>query len=171
MKKLVYSKNDSLEPIYSMSQVGLDRDGRMIYYVNPDNHRVGDPYFKVYNGTSQQISTSLARISFLSASYIIHSNSDGKEQWILNSKEKKRLDKFLRSKSVRSELSISVWNHMKYLWNMEMNIFNDSDQFDPETFRSEEDAYMNGFYDTEINLSNPSYLASTLTQPDYTKLP
>ena len=63
--------------------------------VNPDKTKeisfINDPYFKVYNGNSFNSANKIARISLKDPHYIYHKNNKGKEQWTLNSDERKLL--------------------------------------------------------------------------------
>ena len=64
-------------PIYEVRFLTSDRYGMTIEY-NPDKNRIGDDYFKVYQGTKIKMSgkgseqTPRARISFFGPSYVTH---------------------------------------------------------------------------------------------------
>ncbi len=155
-----------LEPIVSMARVGLDDSAKMLYYVNPDDRRVGDPYFKVYNNISHRIATEIARISFLEPRYIVHRDEAGKQPWKLNSSEKKKMINFLSKKS--GFLNLTFWQYTMYHWDNEYGFLHN--QFDTTRYNNILEAYADGFYDTEENLNHPSYLRSDLQMPDYMQL-
>lgn len=93
------------------------KDGGMCIVVNANETREGTPYFKVVNHSSFVKATKIARISFLRPEYIIHKNRDGKENWVLNSKEKKHLIDLLHRKS--DVLDYSIWQYTIAQYNME----------------------------------------------------
>lgn len=70
----------------------------ILIQVNPDEHHIGNPYFKVYNSESFDKATSMNRISFNAPVYIEHTTY-GKDRWILNSKEKRNLVSLLMAPS------------------------------------------------------------------------
>lgn len=41
----------------------------------------------------------------------------------------------------------------------------------PTGYKTRIEAFVNGYYNTEENLKDPSYVPSYLKMPDYTKLP
>lgn len=154
-----------LEPIESMARVGVDTDSNMIYYVNPDLNRIGEPYFKVYNNTSHQKANKIARISFLTPKYIEHRDESGKQPWKLNSSDRKKVCNYLNKKS--PFLGVTFFQYAMYNWNLEYGFL---DHTLDEKYDSPLSAYKDGFFDTEENLSHSSYLASYLVIPDYTQL-
>lgn len=168
MKRYITTEVDIsyLEPIESMSQIGIDKENNRVYYVNPDTGRQGEPYFKAYNNKSVGKASSIARISFLAPKYIFHRNSDGKSNWILSSKERKQMVEYLNKKS--AFFNVTSWQYAMYTWNLEWGFF--SDGFPEDKFSSAIDAYVKGHFDSSKNLEHPSYLQSTLIMPDYTKL-
>ena len=54
---------------------------------------IKDPYFKRYDNTNVKQATKVARIKIKESKYIYH--NDGKDIWVLNSKERKQLIKTL----------------------------------------------------------------------------
>ena len=68
-----------------------------IWIENPSGFN--NKYFKLYNNDSYIKSTKVARISMLKPNYLVHKNDDGKENWILNNKEKRKLVNLLHSKN------------------------------------------------------------------------
>lgn len=165
MKRYIKNIEDlsQLEPIESMSRIGLDKSSNMLYYVNPDTNRVGEPYFKVYDNITHSKSTHIARISFLKPNYIIHRDEAGKQPWKLNSSEKKKMVKYLEKKS--GFFKMSLFQYSMYLWNNEYGFFDEIDLNDD--FENTMIAYSKGFYDFTDVADHPSYLRSDLTMPDY----
>ena len=167
MKRYIKSITDTteLEPIVSMSKVGLDSKENMLYYVNPDINRVGEPYFKVYDSISHKKATHIARISFLEPRYILHKDETGKQPWKLSSSEKKKMLNYLNKSS--GFFKMSFFQYAMYLWNNEYGFFDDKSL---EEYENPMIAYAKGIYDIEENIHHPSYLPSYLEIPDYTKL-
>ena len=168
MKRYIKSVDDAneLEPIVSMSRIGLDSKETMLYYVNPDTNRAGEPYFKVYDNISHNKATHIARISFLEPRYIRHRDEAGKQPWKLSSSEKKKMLNYLKGSS--GFFKMTFFQYAMYLWNNEYGFF-DGVPLDGK-FENIMVAYAKGFYDTEENIGHPSYLSSYLEIPDYTKL-
>lgn len=101
----------------AMSNVYYSRKDKITIQINPDKYRKGLPYFKVYNHYSYTIASKVARIYFYKPEYIIHRNSDGKENWILNSKERRVLMNCLQLKPIRS--IYTVWQQLIIAFNNE----------------------------------------------------
>ena len=165
MKKYIKNTEDlsQLEPIESMSRIGLDRDSNMLYYVNPDTNRVGEPYFKVYDNITHGKATHIARISFLEPRYIIHRDEAGKQQWKLSSAEKKKMIKYLQKKS--GFFKMTLFQYSMYLWNNEFGFFDKIEL--PTQYENTMIAYSKGFYDSTAISRHPSYLRSDIVMPDY----
>lgn len=140
------------EYLEEMSTVFRDRESNQICQVNPDRSRRGLEYFKLYNSDSYDTADSIARISFREPKYIIHKNTDGRLNWVLNSKQKKALVKALNlpSKKYKGynnyQTAILDFNNEKGL---------DIDQT-KENFVND--------------LKYPDYLPIDLSMPDYMKL-
>lgn len=168
MKRYIKTIEDvsELEPIESMARVGKDDEANMVYYVNPDLNRIGEPYFKVYDNISHPKAKHIARISFLEPRYIVHKEEAGKQTWRLNSSERKKMISYLNKKS--PFFGISFFQYAMYNWNLEYG-FLDID-FDESLYHDPIEAYKEGFFDTKENVNHPSYLPSYLEIPDYTKL-
>ena len=49
MKRITVIPPDYQEPIYSMAQIGQNESPGFCIWVNPDQGRNDDPYFKMYN--------------------------------------------------------------------------------------------------------------------------
>ncbi|MDE6539428.1 MAG: hypothetical protein K2K66_04495 [Ruminococcus sp.] len=87
------------EILTEFATVARDYNLNVLLAVNPDKNRnLKDmEYFKFYNDTRPDKAPKIARIKFRSPEYVIHHNNGGKENWFLNSKEKKMLIKLLNS--------------------------------------------------------------------------
>ena len=73
-------------------------------------------YFKLYNSNIVSKATKVARISFKKVNYLDHVNSDGKDEWILNNKEKRELIDILTAKSAFNNITN---------WKMVILVYND----------------------------------------------
>lgn len=105
--------------IQAMSTVFSDRNLGISIQINADENRRGLPYFKYYNSFQYSKATKIARISFKSADYVIHKNSDGKQNWFLNSKEKRLLMTALQLKPVYFSHGFTVWQKLIIQYNAE----------------------------------------------------
>ncbi len=102
-----------------------ERNFNMCIAVNPDRKRnlKGMEYFKLYNSADPTKATKIARIKFREADYVIHRNNGGKKNWILNSRERRQLEKMLNSPSSDAFSGGSrVWDEMIYHFNNEAGI-------------------------------------------------
>ena len=75
----------------------VSRSSNMFIAVNPDIHRVGDEYFKLYNANILNNADKVIRIQFRKPRYVFHKNT-GFEDWILTKSEKRALLRFLSTK-------------------------------------------------------------------------
>ena len=165
MPKVIYNiseKDYFLEPIITMSIVGRSEDLSFTVAVNPNFGRIGDCYFKYFNSANYRTADKLARISFTEPMKVRHRNDD-KQEWELDTKDKKILCEFLASKSQKyKQLNITNWQSALYHWNHEYRFFTHDY---PDDSGLEIEAYFEGFFD---DIKHPSYLKSTLKMPDYT---
>lgn len=74
----------------------VSRSSNMFIAVNPDIHRVGDEYFKLYNANILNNADKVIRIQFRKPRYVFHKNT-GFEDWILTKSEKRALIRFLNT--------------------------------------------------------------------------
>lgn len=138
--------------LYAMATVARDVQRKMLIEVNPDYRHKGNSYLKLYNSDSKQKASKVARISIYKPIYIEHANIRrmvGKEDWVLNSKEKKEFIDFLNS----VQNGHTVWQKTVIDYNKELDLF-------------EEDTMEN-------LLPNPKYsdyLPYNLPIPNYTLL-
>lgn len=101
------------------STVCTDERLKMSVHVNPDECRRGDEYFKVYNSHSYKKAEKVARIKFKEPLYIDHNNEDGKENWCLKSRDRKKLIRFLSSKN-NDNPSMTNWQVAIILFNQSL---------------------------------------------------
>lgn len=153
MEILAKQRLEASYELDAMATIYWDKKGRFCISVNPNPNRIGDEYFKLFNSSSVRTATKVARISFKAAKYIHHTNSDGKDDWILNSKEKKYLVKALQKQAKMPYAQYTNWQKAILLFNEEKHL------------------------DQEKTLKNllpkpkyPKYLPFNLEMPDYTKL-
>jgi len=167
MYRIVYETEIDGEDIMCMATVAKHIKPNFSISVNPDAHREGTRYFKYRDSTDPRRPEHMCRINMRKPEKVYHRNSNGAKEWILNSKDKKWLCKFLDevSKQQRSPYKITNWLLTLYHWNNEFGFLDDYDF--PDQYSSKLEAFVNGWYDTEENLSNPSYVASNLERPDY----
>lgn len=164
MKRLI----SSTEYIEAMSTIGQHFKPNFMIAVNPADNRSGDCYFKYFNRESYSKADAVARIDMRSPKRFYHMNQDGKVEWDLSAKDKKELCKYLDAES-DDWTGVTNWQSVLFNWNRECHLL--SEPFPRDQYTSRIEAFLNGFYDTDDNLSNPSYVASYLSRPDYTKLP
>lgn len=89
---------ENKESLYEMSLAFTDSLNKLAIWIeNPTGYN--NQYFKLYNNDSYVKATKVARISMLKPNYLVHKNDDGKENWILNNKEKRKLINLLHSKN------------------------------------------------------------------------
>ena len=154
-----------LDDIFCMATVGKHEHPNFMVAVNPDTKRVGTCYFKYYNNKDYESSDRVARIDFRSPTLIHHKNRDGKKPWRLNAKDIKNLIDYLPKQSDQyRNIKVNNWQFALYSWNNECGLLGYNF---PQIYNSVLEAFLDGFYDTDINLSNPSYVASTLPIPNY----
>jgi len=118
------------ELICEMSTVVRDE---FLIAVNPDTKRIGDEYFKVYNASSIDKATKIARIKFRDSSYIIHKNERNFENWILNKKEKNILIKILNTLNTEyddkgNSYNLTTFQKSIYLFNYEKGLGKSSNE-------------------------------------------
>lgn len=155
------SKKEAIQKIIDVEVTGMAtviKTNSMSIGTSDDKHHKGEPYFKVWKGSSYESAEKMCRISFERAEYIKeHSNNNNAENWILNSKERKELVKLFKSKmNFAGDLQITRWQYAIIQFNSEKGI-------DPgDTMK--------------IAIKNPKYIKSkdllpfNLPMPYYTKL-
>ena len=121
-KFLTEEELQSIDPLAMLEVVTIatDRKGQHIIKnisINPDVTRnwYGEEYFKVYDNLSIGRAKKLARIKFRSPEYVIHYNSN----WVLNTKEKKELIKFLKEPNKLLDGVSTNWQYAIVMFNRE----------------------------------------------------
>lgn len=92
-------------------------------------------------------------------------SSDGFEYWDIGRREVKVLDDFMSRKS-RDYPNYTNWEVTMYLWNRESFFIDNA----PDECASNIDAYFDGYYDIDENLSHASYIPSEQSQIFYAEL-
>lgn len=81
-------------PLFEIRFLSSDRYGMTIEY-DPSRDRIGDDYFKVYQGTRLKMKgegqTPRARISLFGPNYVVHNDNTGEPKWELDAKDKRNL--------------------------------------------------------------------------------
>lgn len=133
-----------------MANVYFDRKANISIQINcSEYHNVN--YFKLYNHQSYKKASKVARISLFEPKYIIHENKDGKENWILNAKQRKALVEILKLPAAYKDYSI--WQLIILAFNKENGL---------NSFETEENF--------KNDLKYPDYLPIDMTMPDYIEL-
>ena len=147
---------------YSMASIGVNTNPAFAVQVHPDFGRSGDAYMKLYDNKGFSSEGNKTRVSLLRPKYVVHNN----EVWKLNSKYRRALVDFLNSPS-KDFPGLTNWDMVKYHWNNECHVLS----YDVDTGElTRPQAYVSGLYDTEDNLSNPSYVPSYSEMPNYLEL-
>lgn len=146
-----------------MAKVGHSDSDNFSVAVNPDTNRSGECYLKYYNHKRYRSADKVVRVSLTEPKYVFHRNYDGKATWDLSTKDKEKLVNFLNSKS---SFSVTNWQLALYYWNNESDFLGS----DTGSYDNPVEAFVNGYYDTKDNLSNPSYVPSYTEMPNYMEL-
>jgi hypothetical protein len=142
-----------VEPLGEMATVGASEKPSLSVQINPDDNRVGNPYFKVYNDElPKKGKTKVCRLHFFDAGMEYH--RDKYLDWIPNSKDIKNILRFLMEPHEREKVYTN-WQMTKWLWNLEYKFFTPRDI----------DRYMNGELDLKFK-DHPSYVPSDTTIPE-----
>lgn len=145
------------EFLYEMASVRAYKlDSQILLAVNPDIHRQGLAYFKMYNSNSVDTATKVWRINFLKPEFVKAHKGKIPASTEINNEYRNKLISYLTATSKENK-KYSVWDVLKYHWNDEMGFCNEYDL----------DDYMAGKAD---NNTNPAYLKSTLGMPNYKNL-
>lgn len=149
------------EPVYSMAQIGKNENPIFCIWVNPDQGRNGDPYFKMYDAQKYSSAKHSIRIGLKEPKLIYH--ADGKKFWNVTKSDLKALDRFMSKKS-RKYAGFTNWQATIFDWNYEYGCIEPSPE---DEFNSDIEAFFSGYYDTNENLHKPSYIPSTQRQICY----
>ena len=94
VETLIESNQEVILPLLEVRFLTSDKYGMTIEY-NPDKNRIGDDYFKVYQGTKLKMKgdeqTPRARISFFSPSYVTHYAGSSEPKWEMDTKARENL--------------------------------------------------------------------------------
>ena len=145
------------EILTEFATVARDYNLNVSLAVNPDQNRnlKNTEYFKFYNDTRPDKAHKIARIKFRSPEYVIHHNNGGKENWFLNSKEKKILMQLLRQ-PCKNQPGFSIWQGL-------ILDFNKETELDYEETKKNKQI-------SRFDMPYPDYLPIDLKIPDYLNL-
>ena len=134
----------------------VSRSSNMFIAVNPDYHRVGDEYFKLYNANILNNADKVIRIQFRKPRYVFHKNT-GFEDWILTKSEKRALICFLNTKEFMYDSDglmheITIFQKAIVLHNYERGLGNNVSETLSLMLENEYDEYM------PLDLKMPDYM-------------
>lgn len=120
IKKLNEQINKVLQEDCLYEMASIVKTDTTYLSVNPDSNRgwYNEEYFKIYNASNYMKADGVARIKFRKPEYTEHINSDGKSNWVLNSKDKKYLIDVLKGKS-KKETGLTNWQYGILQFNLE----------------------------------------------------
>ena len=97
------------------------KGGRYAISVDSSPTRIGEPYFKFYNGPSRTTETPVARISFLEPRYVIHHKRSKEIPFVLNTSFRRLLVNFMQTPyKIRLENKrITNWQYTILQYNLE----------------------------------------------------
>jgi hypothetical protein len=168
MKKLLASAKSTRysTEITSMATVGKS-DGDKPHFmvqVNPDPKRVGDPYLKYYDANNYRKADRVIRLGLKDLKAFDHSNERGIKQWNVSKDDLRVLDAFLNEKN-KDFPAYTNWQVALYHWNNEYGFISNTDEYSTNI-----EAFIAGYYDTDENIAEPSYVPSTQEQHKYVDL-
>ena len=113
---------DYIVSLDEMATVGRSQREQLLIQVNPRESK-GAWYFKVYDSENEHNAKHIARIRFNRPLYEIHSKAynNGKDNWFLNSKEKRKLIAFLNANSVDLP-QFTNWQYAILAFNKELGL-------------------------------------------------
>ena len=134
----------------------VSRSSNMFIAVNPDIHRVGDEYFKLYNANILNNADKVIRIQFRKPSYIFHKKT-GFEDWSLTKSEKRALLRFLNTKESMYDADgvmheIAIFQKAIVLHNYERGLGNNASETLSLMLENEYNDYM------PLDLKMPNYM-------------
>ena len=134
----------------------VSRSSNMFIAVNPDIHRVGDEYFKLYNASILNNADKVIRIQFRKPRYVFHKNT-GFEDWILTKSEKRALVHFLNTKETMYDSDgvkheITIFQKAIILHNYERGLGNNASETLSLLLENVYDDYM------PLDLKMPDYM-------------
>lgn len=147
---------DYLVSLDEMAAVGRNQRDKLLIQVNPRESK-GAWYFKVYNSANEPNATHIARIRFDIPLYEVHSKAYnmGKDNWWLNSREKKKLIAYLNTSSVDLP-QFTNWQYAILAFNKELGL---------DFPKTQTNLLVNG------KLLYPNFLPFDLPMPNYALLP
>ena len=164
MKKSTVRPADLPDDIFCMVKIGSSMRPAFCVWVAPDPGRAGDPYLKYYDAQNYTQAGSVVRLGLKEAKFIFHHG--GKKHWKVTKEDLQQLDRFLSAKSAEYR-RYTNWQTTIYHWNYEYGFL--APEY-PDSYDTLIDAYMDGYFDTKDDLSDPAYIPSDQEQPSYADL-
>ena len=158
----IYLRDDYIS---CMSKVGHSEKPAFMVGVYESGSHVGEPYLKIYDSARHSSAERVTRLSLRDGHRIIHANLDGKSEWNIDSKTLKALEAFLDKQS-RNYAGYTNWQVLLFLWNYETSIIASAPD---DLYDTDIEAFVSGYYDTEENINNPSYMPSYSVRPQFSK--
>ena len=162
LENLINDLQDVLNEEHLYEFASIARGNNSFIAVNPDSSRgwFKEEYFKVYNNDNARKADKVIRIKFRTAQYVYHKNSDGKQDWNLNSKERRQLIDLLNKQSKLP--GFNNWQYAIIQFNTEAYMDENPEIFKTLTMEKQQ----------KMDENNPQkyYLPIDLEMPDYTKL-
>lgn len=111
------------EILTQFTTVARDYNLNISLVINPDKNQNlnNTEYFKFYNNANPDKASKIARIKFRLPEYIIYHNNGGKENWFLDSEEKKILMEILRQPCEKYP-EFSIWQGLISDFNWETGL-------------------------------------------------
>lgn len=149
-ERIIMDESINDETFSEMATVGSDTVRKLRVTVTPDIHRIGDPYFKVFNTSKLTTDSAVARCHFKDDGMEYH--SDKYKDWVLKGKAIRLIQDFMMEPH-EDFPEYTNWQMACYLWNHEFS-FTDSKQ-----------DYFAGKVDEEFK-DHPSYVKHDQEMPD-----
>ena len=146
-----------------MAKIGQSDTPAFMVAVCENEDHIGEPHLKIYNNVTFLSATHVTRLSLRDGHRIICENHDCKQEWNIDNETLKALNRFLDEKS-RNYKGYTNWQALMFQWNWESSII--SGELD-DKYDTYIEAFIDGCYDTETNLSNPNYVSSDSKRPDF----
>ena len=141
------------EPFVEMATIAIDE--KLNINVGPETDRLSIAYFKVLNAESFRKATKVARLHFKDSGMEYHTDRSGKQPWILNSKEIKKIVKLLKEPN-DSHDGYTNWQIACYQWNLENGLI--------KKFKDYFSGKYDHMYDNDSRLKE-AYVPSTQDMP------
>ncbi len=144
-----------------MASVAHDWDNGILIAVDPERNTLNIPYFKVYNSSSYEKASRVARLHFKNSGmeYHIRDKKRSIPTWSLNTSDKQKIIDLLR-KPYRKNKKYTNWQALCFEWNDVNGLIGNIDI----------DEYFAGKYD-EKYIKHPNSALREAYVPSYQKMP